>query len=50
MPPNVYTFNAQGLSTKFVHLTDFIHENYPDIVTITEIWLIEDIPEKVLST
>ena len=32
----VFNFNAQGLKNKFAQLNDFIHENDPDILVITE--------------
>ena len=46
LPLKLYSFNAQGLTTKFRFLEDFIHENDPDVVTITETWLTKDIPNE----
>ena len=40
---DVYNFNAQGLTSKFAILRDFIAENDPDVITITETFLTKDI-------
>ena len=39
LPLNIAYFNAQGLYSKYHVLSDFIAENDPDIVVITETWL-----------
>ena len=43
LPLKVYSFNAQGLYSKFAPLSTFIADNNPDIVVITETWLTSDV-------
>ena len=46
LPLNIYNFNAQGLSSKFAILSDFIAENDPDVITITETFLTDDVKKE----
>ena len=39
-------FNARCLSNKFAQLSDFVAEEDPDIITISESWLTSDIPSQ----
>lgn len=44
---NIYTFNVQGLPTKYACLTDLLSEYNPDTVKITETY---KVPNEISST
>ena len=47
--PNILTFNARSILNKIDELAFVIHNHNSDIVTVSETWLSDDIPDEILT-